>query len=164
MFYVEFFYSVKNVFMKKLISFILIVFMISLTLFIKNGENPLFFCEKVYKTCFVVDESIKSDDMTTCGNKNFLSFNRDDGYKFIKSGTNVDAMQFYLRDITLDYLLDLLKVSIIEEQNVDNFHTIYGYSPYYQECIFIDDKKVNVQIVTENDVIIAGFPLILTGY
>ena len=150
--------------MKKLLSFILIIFMISLTFFIKNNENPLFFCEKVYKTCFVVDESIESEDMVNCGSKNFLYFNTDDGYEFIKSGVNVDAMQFYLKDITLDDLLDLLDISIIDEQEVENYYCIYGYSPYYQDCVFIGGKKVNVQIVTENDEIIAGFPLILTGY
>lgn len=56
--------------------------------------------------------------------------------------------------------------------NMTNFYTqslqdktiVYGYTSKFDKCEFIEGKKINVQIVLDDNQILVGFPLIMTGF
>lgn len=56
--------------------------------------------------------------------------------------------------------------------NMTNFYTqtlqdktiIYGYTSKFNQCEFVDGKKINVQIVVDEYQILVGFPMIMTGF
>ena len=51
-----------------------------------------------------------------------------------------------------------------QQQEFEDFKIYYRYTPYEQDCVYIENKKVNLQIVFKSNEIVAGLPLILTGY
>ena len=57
-----------------------------------------------------------------------------------------------------------LNMSTIKEEEIEGMKILYGYTTFYSGHIYIDGKQVNVQLVQKQNEVIAGFPIILTGY
>lgn len=53
---------------------------------------------------------------------------------------------------------------LLENNNFKDKNVIYGYTSNLSFCTFVDNNKINVQIVEEDDKLILGSPLILTSY
>lgn len=160
----NFLFFVNNASMKKLIVFMVLVLFVTLTAFVKNKENPLFDCDNVEKVCVITENSGASgENVIDCGNKDFVYLSKEDGKKFVCSN-KVAGLQFYIENMELNDLLNLLNADIIDTQYVENIQVVYAYSPYYQGNVVMENKKVNLQIALKGDEIIAGFPLILTGF
>lgn len=150
--------------MKKLLSFILILIMGCLTYFVKNSENPLFKCSGVSKVCVITEEfDDEVADVVECGNKKFIFCSKEEGKELVKK-LQIDGLQFYFENYSLENLQKNLNLTIISEQNIENLLILYAYTPFYQDCVYIDNKKVNAQIVLKDMQIVIGFPLIITGY
>ena len=77
---------------------------------------------------------------------------------------DMSAVQFYLKNQDLKALQKKLKYKHISQTNLENLTVYCGYSPYGQDSVYVDGQKVNIQIAVGEDLIIVGFPLILTGY
>ena len=73
-------------------------------------------------------------------------------------------MQFYFSSVTLEKILNFLKASKVSEENLDDLTVINAYTPLYAGCVYVQNKKVNVQIAIRDDRIVAGFPVLLSGY
>ena len=67
-----------------------------------------------------------------------------------------------IADITK--ILKKLNAKIITTENFENLKIIYAYSYKLQKFIFVDGKKVNVQICLNENKITVGTPLILGSY
>ena len=76
----------------------------------------------------------------------------------------MSAVQFYLKNQDLKALQEKLKYKHISQTTLENLTVYCGYSPYGQDSVYVDGQKANIQIAVEKDLIIVGFPLILTGY
>ena len=70
----------------------------------------------------------------------------------------------YLKNQDLKALQEKLKYKHISQTTLENLTVYCGYSPYGQDSVYVDGQKANIQIAVEKDLIIVGFPLILTGY
>lgn len=149
--------------MKKIIVFIFILVSITLTMFVKDKQNPLFKCENVYQVCMVVDNGKLVGEVLKCGNKDFVYLSKEDAFKSIGK-CQTYAVQFYLEDMDFSKILKILKANIISSQQVSGYEIYYCYTPYEKDCVYLKNKKVNLQVVLKDNEVIAGMPLILTGY
>lgn len=153
--------------MKKLIVFVLLLCCLATTGFVKVDKNPLWQMTNVEKVCFVCDSDYKSDkiDSVACGDMffNYCSLNvAKDNMQMLKK--DMSAVQFYLKNQDLKALQEKLKYKHISQTTLENLTVYCGYSPYGQDGVYVDGQKANIQIAVEKDLIIVGFPLILTGY
>lgn len=148
--------------MKKLLVFGLIVLMLLLTTFVKNEKNPLFALAD--RVCLVVEDgALSGDEIVDMGEVDFVYLGGEEAKEAVKK-TKVEGLEFYISALTKDEILKLLKATVLSESVVEGMQITYAYSPYYQNSVTLDGKKVNLQIAERDGEIIAGFPLILTGY
>lgn len=148
--------------MKKLLVFILIAIFISCTGFVKNSINPLF--SVADKVCLIVDNgSLGYGEIINSGSVDFVYMTAEEGQKAINE-VKTQGVEFYLSSMTAEEILSLLKADVVGESELQGLKLIYAYSPYYQDCILQNGKKVNVQIAAKDDLVVVGFPIILTGY
>lgn len=125
----------------------------------------MFSLNAVEEICFVSNERFEGFNQVECGNKIF-------NYGTLSQAKNnlsalkqkSDSFQFCLEEIELDSLFKLLKFQEIKTSEIDDIMIIYGYTPYGEKSIYLDGKKVNVQIAVRENKLIVGFPMILTGY
>lgn len=152
--------------MKKIVVFLMILACVCSTLNFK--KSSLFDLEGVERVCFISEKNYQNEEISTveCGNKffNYCSFST--AKRNIENWKNdLDGIQFYYKDTNLEQILKNLKFQQISEQKLDNLQIFYGFTPYYSDCIVLEGKKINVQIVvSEEGTILAGFPVVLTGY
>ena len=55
-------------------------------------------------------------------------------------------------------------VKVLKEECIDDLKTFYGFIEGENRYIFVDGKKVNIQVAYSNGVITVGYPVILGGY
>lgn len=150
--------------MKKIVVFVLVLLMVGLTYFAKNKEIPLFDLDSITKVCFVVDENEEvSGETVECGRKKFVYMNLEEARKEVEN-IKFDAVQFYFDKDVLNDVLEEMKAEKVSSQKVQGANVEYYYSPYFQDSVLIEGKKVNMQIALKDGEVIAGLPLILTGY
>ena len=150
--------------MKKILVFIFIALIIGVSYFVKNTYNPLFTLAETYKVCLIVKgDSLKKGEITSCGDVDFVYLTKEEGLDAVKK-IPVEGLEFYLNGVSSDEVLKILEATVIEQSEVQGIRLIYAYSPFYQDAVIIDGKKVNLQLAFDGNNIIAGFPLILTGY
>ena len=58
----------------------------------------------------------------------------------------------------------LLTNEVLRVNKFENLQVYDCYTPYEKECCYIENKKVNMQVAVIEGQLIAGFPIILTGY
>ncbi len=155
-------------YMKKILIFVLILSCLCSTLLVKNETNPIFNFENVEKVCFVSASDFQEiDDVESisCGGKFFnyctLGVAKQNLSKLNK---NSDAVQFYLSDDDVDTLFKQMKFEIVSTSQIESLTIYCGYTPYCQTCVYLDGKKVNMQLAVCEGYIVVGFPMILTGY
>lgn len=151
--------------MKKIFVFILILVCFVSSAFVKNDINPIFGFDNIDKVCIVSASDLQDDETQSvaCGDKYFNYCSLNVAKTKIQECKDFDAIQFYLTE-DLEEFFKRMKFETIKTSNIENIDIYYGYTPYYQNCIFMDGKKINMQVAVVDQNIIAGFPLILTGY
>ena len=159
----NFFISVKNLYMKRLSILIFLVFALFASTFSKDMTNPLFESEKVQSVCLVVDQGVLSGEIVQCGDKDFVYLSPTEAKKCLKKYQTY-SLQFNLENVTLQELLKLLAGKVLFCQALEDLEIYYCYTPFEQNCVYMDGKKVNMQVAISDEKIVAGFPLILTGY
>ena len=160
----DFYFCGKNIVMKRLLVFIVIVIFISLTCFVKNSSNPLFTLAETDRVCLIVEDgSLSEGEIIDSGSVDFVYMSKEEALKATKN-VILHGVEFYLSNIEVEEIIKILKADVIKESEIGGLNLIYAYSPFYQDNITMDGKKVNVQLALKGDEIIAGFPIILTGY
>ena len=150
--------------------FVLILSCFCLTFSLKKQTNPLFSFDGVDKVCLISSLNFQEkniEDMQTvvCGDVYFnycsLSVAKNNLDVLNK---NIKGIQFYLSDVGIEDIIARVNGQIVETSQVGDLKIYYAYSPYYDDCVFVNDKKINMQIAEKEEKIVVGFPLILTGY
>lgn len=111
----------------------------------------------------MVDAGSLDGEVINCGNKDFVYYSKEDALEKINN-SKIYAKQFYFDDVNLKEILSVLNADIVSTQEFEDLKIYYCYTPYEQDCVYIENKKVNLQIVFKSNEIVAGLPLILTGY
>lgn len=134
----------------------------------KGELNPLWKLddECISTVCFVSDENFCfSEQPVVCGEKYFnyctLSKAKENLSQYLQ---NSDGVEFFMENISMKKLISLTKFEQIAVEKLNNMEVYCGYTPYFAKSILIDGKKVNMQIAVYADKIVAGFPMILTGF
>ena len=152
--------------MKKLVVFVLLLACLGATFAFKNEKNPLFQMP-AEQVCFV-DEKSYSDifDVETvqCGDLIFNFCSLQDARENLGKIKDFKAIQFYFSSISCEELLKTLKAEILSEESPEGLRIINAYTPYFSKSVLIGNKKVNLQIALREERIVAGFPMLLTGY
>lgn len=153
--------------MKKMIAFfILIVFLVGLSVFKSNNFDLL----KGYEKIIVVSENVYSkldENPIKNGNQYIHSLEKEKGKYFLNNIDKFDILglsfyfnnNFKLSQFNKEFDYTLSNPSILEEYKI-----YYGYYEKYDDYRLIDGKKINVQLVETQNEWIVGFPLILTGF
>lgn len=161
----KFFLFVKNPYMKKLIAFIFILVCFCMLGFYKTENNPLLACENVEKVCFVSDSKIEDMENVLCGDMVFNYCTLDQANEKIEQLKNdLKGIEFYIKETSFQNLCEILDVEIISESKLEEFSVYCCYTPYGEKSVEINGKKINLQVAVYEDMIIAGFPMLLTGF
>lgn len=57
-----------------------------------------------------------------------------------------------------------LNCTNISTENIDNIFILYAYSPQVENYVYINSKKVNIQLAVNNGVVTIGSPVIIGSY
>ncbi len=152
--------------MKRLVVFMFLLCCLGSTALFKFESNPLFNLEGVEKVCFIADAELVEAEGVNCGDLVFnycsLSTAKKNLSEYEKNSIGVEF--YFQSDVNLEKILTILKADIVTKIEYENLTVLSAYTPYYQNCVYVDGKKINLQIAISDTNIIAGFPVLLTGY
>lgn len=148
--------------MKKMVSFLLIVSCLC-SPFVLDTKS-LFSLSEIDDVCFVSNGKIEgSYDVVYSGDKVFSYFTPNEAKK-VDLNQKIDAVELFFEDFNLESIKKHLNLQIISEEKYGDINVILGYTTLFKDCVYVEGKKVNVQLAVYDDKLIAGFPMILTGY
>ncbi|MCK9574466.1 MAG: YwmB family TATA-box binding protein [Clostridia bacterium] len=75
-----------------------------------------------------------------------------------------ESLSFYGNLDEFYNIIKIYRIKIIKTEQVGEILTIYGFSFAFNKHISIDNKKINVQIAINNNLITVGTPIILGSY
>ena len=154
--------------MKKLIVFVMILCCLASTAVFKIEKNVLFELQGINRVCFVSDEKFDSEsvEVVVSGSQFFNYCSLTTAKENLKEFANKSqGVQLYFENKDLEVLKKELKFQEVTQIKIENLTIYCGYTPFYQNCVYVENKKVNVQIaISDENKIVAGFPVILTGY
>lgn len=81
------------------------------------------------------------------------------------TGVKGECVRLLKAEYKLENLTKILNFKKIKISSVNsNTKSYYGYSDVFNSCIYIENKKCNVQIAEDQNNITIGFPIILGGF
>lgn len=152
--------------MKKVVVFVLLLSCLGATYAFKNENNPIFSLP-AEQVCVVDDEDLSDlleAESVHCGDLIFNYCTLQKAKENFEKIKNFDAIQLYFTSTAQDEVLKALKASITSEEFVDGLKIVNAYTPYFSKSVFVKSKKVNLQIASKDGLVVAGFPMLLTGY
>ena len=151
--------------MKKFLVFVLILACFCSVALFKTESNPLFSCKNVEKVCFISSNEIEEAQSVKCGDKVFNYCTLQQANEMMSDlKSELDGIEFYIKDITFERLCEILKAEVVSQSKIGELNVFCCYTPYQQNCVVINGKKINVQIAVYEDMVLAGFPMLLTGF
>ena len=151
--------------MKKFFVFILIVLVLAGFSFLKASDMELLSLNNIEKVCFISSEKFDVDEVVTCGDKYFNSCELNMAKnKFDEFLEKSDSFQLYFEDLTYEELSKNLKFQQVSFEKICGIDVYCGFTPYANKSLFLNGKKINAQIAVMQGKVIAGFPMILSGY
>ena len=155
--------------MKNIISSLFIICLLTLTCsFSKKPNNQLAFfaegeCEFVVSKTANLSFLPKDVKIVANGDNLILTVNaRLANYMFSKL-SNFKGYVFKFKS-NFDEFKKAVKFKYFKDNSFLNQNHYYAFSSQFDNFVFIDGKKVNMHIVEKEDVLIVGFPIILTSY
>ncbi len=151
--------------MKKLIIFLFIIALVTGSLTFADKTTQIFDVSGVEEVCFVSDDEFDGEfEHVSCGDKIFNYCTFEEAKKNLALVKQSDSVQFYTDESEIDSILKKIHFEKLSSEEVEGIQISYGYSPSYKKFVYVDGKKVNVQVAKTADGVIVGFPIILTGY
>ena len=152
--------------MKKMLSFVLVVVCLSSVFQFKGGISVFDKFENAQKVCFVSMEEYEfAFEKQKCGDLcfNFCEF-RDAKENFQNVCNDIEGVEFYLSNVSAKDVLQKLQITQYSKSEVQNMMVYYAYTPLYDDYVWVEGKKVNLQIVEKEGLVVCGFPAVITGY
>ena len=147
-------------------SFLLIAVCLCMIIPSKMKKGVISLAEDVQQVCLIADENLEQENVESviCGDMIFNYCTLDIAKKSINELTNIKGIQFEFKEKTEEDLLKMFKANKVLEEEVDGMSIKYCFTPYYDKYVLLEEKKINLQLAFKEGKIVAGFPLILTGY
>lgn len=152
--------------MKRVIVFIcLIVFLIPLTTIKKKD-----FLNIDYKKITFISSNprlIFDGEVVKNGNDFYYIIDKKDEINRIKN-INLDDIKgvvlYISKTYDLNYFNNIFNYNLIQTRDVEGKKIYMGYYKGYNDFRLINGKKINFQLVENDDFWVLGFPLIMTGF
>ena len=78
--------------------------------------------------------------------------------------SSAEGVIIVFNDNNVSDVCQRLNLSIVKKEFIDDMEIVYGYTSLFSDHIYVDGKQSNVQIVQKQSEVIAGFPIILSGF
>ena len=148
--------------MKKMIAFIFVIF-----LFLGIAVAKINFPQKFdYERLIIVSEKKLDYASIKNGNDYYYFFDKKDKTIFNKNFdiTDIKGLTFYISSkYDLNYFSNHFNY-LTSKSEVDKKQVYYGYDKNYYDFRLIDGKKINFQLVKDEEGWILGYPAILTSF
>jgi hypothetical protein len=155
--------------MKKIIVFLLLVFVVGLGLDMQGVQKNLFLLFNDYKCeLFVKANSGKSvPSFASVANSGAYMFVGAEsalgGYLVNYFGSDVIGITVFTYE-PLEQVLIKLQAKIASSEQIENTTHYFGFSPLFNNFIITKNKKTNVHIVVQENQIVIGVPVIYGSY
>lgn len=161
--------------MKKMILLIIFLLLIMCTYSYKPeflkiyGKSSLIFGSFEYSIyCLKVNEKIDNANVINLGNGFIVTTNNKNvaSIKSKVSGILGESVKFLTTKNSINKIIKMYDITVFKEENIGEIATLYGYSANknFTNNVLVDNKKVNIQIAFNKNVITVGTPLILGDY
>lgn len=148
--------------MKRLLTFLIVGgCLLGLSIF---GKFDILSNDNIRQVCIVSKSKIESEDFIQSGNQFYYNYSLKDAKETLPNFQNIDGIILYIENLNVDEVFSFYKAESFKGGDVEGNKVFYGYSPYYNECYYQNNKKVNMQLVVKENQIILGFPAILIGF
>ena len=146
--------------MKKIVVFLIVLACLCVPFVIK--KQTIFQMPNIASVCLVTGQKEEFALQTVQSGDLVFNFCSLEEARQHLSEIDVKGLQFYFANQPIDEVLQTLKADIVSEENVNDIYIINAYTPYFADSVFVQNKKVNLQLAISNGKLIAGFPMILT--
>ena len=149
--------------MKNLFALFLILCVLSLTSLFSFSNNKISFNGTVTFVADLQNTYPTFSQVIESGNKSYVTADVK-LYKHLKESiSNIYGITLKLDNIDFDQFVAEFKVDILKSETIQNQKVFYGYSKYFSNHIFIDNKMINTQIVC-GEKLTVGIPAILDSF
>lgn len=148
--------------MKKLAIFIFVALLAIFPLSLHRDD--IFEMPGIDKVTFLTDSvNALGEEFLPSGNDAILQVEKNQAKQKFKI-LQPKCVVFELKNTSKEDIIDFLNLKFISAQTLDNMSIIYGWTNKFLDYNMVNGKKVNVQIVIENNSTLVGFPMIMTGF
>ena len=151
--------------MKGMIAFVLFIAMLIALSVVPNRQTAVFSNAELG---IVVTSIPFQDDNFICSGGDYYSIiNKQDIGEILQTQNKIEGFKginlYFNETMSLQKLKK--QVDFVSEKSLINGQEIYmGYSKNFDDFVWIDGKKVNLQIASTQNGYVVGIPLILTGF
>ena len=118
---------------------------------------------QVYSRTLPFEGTCQSVDKMS--NFNIYHYDKVIGIKDNRLDNTLGVAYIYPKESAeVNELIEKFSAKIHYTQDLEDGVTYYGYCKGYDKSVEIDNKEINIQIVSNKDNIIVGFPLIMGSY
>lgn len=161
--------------MKKMILLIIFLLLMMCTYSYKPeflkiyGKSSLIFGSFEYSIyCLKVNEKIDNANVINLGNGFIVTTNNKNvaSIKRKVSGILGESVKFLTTKNSINKIIKMYDITVFKEENIGEIATFYGYSANknFSNNVLVDNKKINIQIAFNKNVMTIGTPLILGDY
>ena len=148
-----------------MIAFVLFTAILLTLSVVPKGQNIVF--EKAEKGVLVTSIPFQDDNFIYSGGNYYSVINKQDIGKILQAQNKIEGFKglnlYFNETISLQKLKK--QIDFLSEKSVINGQEIYtGYSENFDNFVWIEGKKVNLQIASTQNGFVVGIPLILTGF
>ena len=149
--------------MKILITILFLpILLFSISYFSTDITIPM---QNVNSVCFIVDKDFEGLDCIKNGDQYILTIYSDFENFYKTNKNNIKGFNLYFdKNFNINDFCKQIHASTFKGKSIDENQILYGYTNEYNDFRYVDGKKINMQIVINENEIVVGFPLILSGF
>lgn len=151
--------------MKRLIAFIFVVVLIIFVGYYNDSEESMFdLCDGIL---IITSKPVENKKFYSSGGDFYSTFDVEESQSILKNLNRINGLKgvnlYFDGKIPFSYFSD--KITYLKQtKDVGEYKVFEGYTTFFDKFNWIDNKKINVQLVQTQDQWILGVPLILTGF
>ena len=147
--------------MKNLVAFLFVT--VLLFVFCCFDLSPKLPFSLATRASFVLDQKVEVFDNVQNGEPYIVEVYSDIENFYRSHSDKIQGFNLYFSQ-SVKQVMQNLPGQFYQSQDVEGMQVFYGYTNLYDDFRYVAGKKINVQIAQQQNQVIVGFPLILTGF